>query len=150
MPQSYTCIHSHIIFGTKNRRPLIDDEWAGRLYSYFGAILEAERGVLIAAGGMPDHVHLLARLHPSTSTSDALRLLKTNSSKWIHETFRNLGGFGWQDGYAAFAVSYSNLESVRDYIANQKEHHRKRTFEDEFRKFVTTHGIPIDERYFQI
>lgn len=147
MPSSYTCLHYHVIFGTKDRRPSITDDIRSRLYDYMGGILAREKGILLAAGGMPDHVHLLASLSAQSAVSDILRVVKTNSSKWIHETFSDHRGFGWQDGYGAFTVSPSNLSRVKRYIAEQEEHHRRVTFQEEFIAFLKRHGIPYDERY---
>lgn len=145
MPQSYVCLPIHVVFSTKNRAPLIQTEWEERLYSYIGGILREEKCVLLAAGGMPDHVHLLVSWSKECSVADVLRVIKTNSSKWIHETLH--ADFAWQSGYGAFAVSQSNLDSVKTYIANQKEHHRKMSFKEEFVALLKKHGIPYDERY---
>src|SRR5881409_3671628 len=98
MPQSFGSLHFHLVFSTKNRQPLIDAELQARLYEYIGGILRAEKSVLLAAGGMPDHVHLLVSLSRELSISETLRLIKANSSKWIHETFASLPTFAWQAG----------------------------------------------------
>jgi REP element-mobilizing transposase RayT len=100
----------------------------------------------VGAGGMPDHVHLLVSLGRTLSVADAVRLIKSNSSGWTHEELR-LPDFQWQTGYGAFAVSYSNIDPVKAYIANQAEHHRTRTFQDEFRAFLRRHHLEWDERY---
>ena len=147
MPQSFGSLHFHLVFSTKNREPMIDAEFQGRLYEYIGGILRAEKSVLLAAGGMPDHVHLLVSLSRELSIADTLRLVKANSSKWVHETFRDRGAFAWQTGYGAFSVSFSNLPDVKSYIARQAEHHRVRTFQDEFREFLRRHELEWDERY---
>lgn len=114
---------------------------------YLGGITRDLPGRLLAAGGMPDHVHLLVGLHPSIAVADALRQIKTGSSKWIHETLADQRGFGWQDGYGAFAVSLSQMDAVRQYIARQEDHHRRQTFEAEFIEFLERHGISYDPRY---
>ena len=101
----------------------------------------------MAAGGMPDHVHLLVSLSRESSVSDTLRQIKGGSSKWIHETFPDLGGFAWQAGYAAFAVSYSHIETVKQYIATQAEHHRTVTFQEEYLEFLRAQHFEFDERY---
>jgi putative transposase len=118
MPQSFTCLHFHLIFSTKNRMPLIGADVESRLYEYIGGVLRTNDGRLIAAGGMPDHVHLLASLSKEMAIAEAVRFVKSNSSKWIHETFPNMSTFAWQTGYAAFAVSFSNIDSVKEYIDN--------------------------------
>ena len=96
MPQSLASLNFHLVFSTKNRQPLIDPEILERLYEYIGGILRAEKSVLLAAAGMPDHVHLLVSLSRELSIADTLRLVKANSSKWVHETFPDRLNFGWQ------------------------------------------------------
>jgi REP element-mobilizing transposase RayT len=147
MPQSFASLTYHIIFSTKSRAPLLTGELVPRLYDYIGGILKPNDGILLAAGGMPDHVHLLTSLGRETSVAVAVRLIKANSSKWIHETFPEHRSFAWQTGYGAFTVSYSNMSSVKCYIAGQVEHHRTVTFQEEFREFLKRHGIECDERY---
>jgi REP element-mobilizing transposase RayT len=147
MPQSYTCLHYHLIFSTKNRVPVIAAELEPRLYEYVGGIIRAHKGTLIAAGGMPDHVHLLCSLSKELALADALRLIKTNSSKWVHETFADQQGFAWQAGYGAFAVSYSNLDSVKQYILQQKEHHHRLSYQEEFVTSLKRHNISFEEKY---
>jgi putative transposase len=147
MPQSFGALYFHLVFSTKNRQPLIDDDLQARLYEYIGGILRAEKSVLLAAGGMPDHVHLLVSLSRELSIAETLRLVKANSSKWIHETFPDRQHFAWQAGYGAFSVSFSNLPDVKHYLARQAEHHRIRTFQDEFREFLRKHELEWDERY---
>jgi len=147
VPNSYTSLHYHVVFSTKRRAPQLTPEIRERLIAYVGGIIRAERGVLLAGSAMPDHVHLLMTLHPQTCVSDVMRVVKTNSSKWVHETFTGSAGFGWQDGYAAFSVSASNVESVKDYIAEQERHHAKMTFQEELITFLDRHGVPYDERY---
>jgi putative transposase len=147
MPQSFACLHYHLIFSTKGRSPLMVGELPARLYEYVGGILRNENGALVAAGGMLDHVHLLVSLSREASMSDTLRQIKGGSSKWIHESFPDLGGFAWQAGYAAFAVSYSHIETVKQYIATQAEHHRTVTFQEEFLAFLRRHDFEFDERY---
>jgi REP element-mobilizing transposase RayT len=147
MPQSFTCLHCHLTFSTKQRLPLITPEIESRLHQYLSGILRANNGSLLAAGGMPDHVHLLARLDKAMSVSDGMRLLKANSSKWVHETFSALQTFAWQGGYAAFSVSLSSLPAVKKYLAGQAEHHRKMTFQEELRQLLRRHHIELNERY---
>jgi REP element-mobilizing transposase RayT len=147
MPQSFACLHCHLIFSTKNRIPAITAELQPRLYEYIGGILLAEKNVLIAAGGMPDHVHLLVSLSREISVAQAVGLIKSNSSKWVHETFPEQRAFAWQTGYGAFSVSYSHLDRVKAYLAGQAEHHRARTFQEEFLLFLKRHHIEYDERY---
>ena len=147
MPQSFGSLYFHIVFSTKNRAPLISDGLQPRLFEYMGGILRYQKGVLVAAGGIEDHVHLLASLSRQASIADTLRDLKSNSSTWIHETFPELQSFAWQSGYGAFSVSYSALDSVKRYLANQRAHHQKQTFKEEFVAILKLHDMEHDERY---
>lgn len=147
MPQSYVCLHYHLVFSTKGRRPLITPDLQDRLYGYFGGILRNCGGVLLKAGGMPDHVHLSCTLGKQASVSDSLRDIKANSSGWIHETFPDKTGFTWQAGYGAFSISHSALDRVARYIERQEEHHRAMTYEQEFQTLVQRHGLDYDQRF---
>jgi len=147
MPQSFACLHYHFVFGTKGRAAMLVAEWRPRLFEYFGGALRSEGGCLLAAGGTADHVHLLCRLTREASVADTMRVIKANSSKWIHETFPTAAMFAWQTGYGAFTVSFSQIGALSDYLAGQEEHHRKQTFEDEFRELLRLHEIEFDERY---
>lgn len=147
MPSSYTSLHYHMIFSTKERQPYITSDLQHRLYEYMGGIINQEKGILRSAGGVADHVHLLATFSPTKAVSDLLRVIKSNTSKWIHETFPDQRRFGWQDGYGAFTVSTSGLTDVEKYIAGQAEHHRQVSFKDEFVEFLHRHEIAHDERY---
>jgi putative transposase len=147
MPSTYTNLLYHIIFSTKNREPLIVDAWKEELYRYIGGIVRSEGGVSIEIGGMPDHVHILAKLKPAISVSDILKLIKANSSKWINDEKVRRRGFAWQGGYAAFSVSESQVEVVRRYIRSQEEHHRKQSYQDELIALLQRHGVEYDPRY---
>jgi putative transposase len=146
MPQSFSSLHCHIVFSTKCRLPQIKPDFQPRLFEYIGGILRNHSSPLIAAGGMSDHVHLLVSLSRSISVADAVRVVKSNSSGWLHDELRDRD-FQWQAGYGAFAVSYSNIDPVTTYLANQAEHHRKLSYQDEFREFLRRHNIEWDERY---
>jgi REP element-mobilizing transposase RayT len=147
MPQSLVSLHAHVVFSTKNREPFITPDLAPRLYPYLGGVVRNTGSVLVAVGGMPDHVHLLVSLGRQACVADLVRDVKANSSRWVHETFPDRSAFAWQNGYGAFGVSASILEQVRGYIANQADHHRTVSFQDEFRDFLRRHGIEWDERY---
>jgi len=147
MPSSYTNLLYHIVFSTKDRRPWLAPSIAGRVHEFLGGGIRAQGGVALEVGGMPDHVHLLARLRQDKSLSDAMHDLKANSSGWIHKTFPEAEGFAWQNGFGAFTVSLSQSEDVRQYILDQEEHHKTTTFEEEFTKLFQRHGIEFDERY---
>jgi putative transposase len=147
MPQSFVCLICHLIFSTKHREPLLLPDWRPRLHQYIGGTIQGKGSVLLAAGGMPDHIHLMVSLGKQATTADVVRDIKANSSRWIHETFDSLRGFAWQTGYAAFSVSPSNLHEVKQYIANQSEHHRLHTFQEEFVLFLKRHGVQYDEQH---
>lgn len=145
MPSTYTKLYYHIIFSTKDRRPLIDAAWEERLNSVIGGIIREHQGVLLAAGGMPDHIHLLVSCRPAVALSSLLRDIKSNSSNWVHEQISH--DFAWQVGYSAFTVSHSALDEVKSYIAHQKEHHRKRDFEEELLTILRLNEVEFDEKY---
>ncbi|MGA2497522.1 MAG: IS200/IS605 family transposase [Tepidisphaeraceae bacterium] len=147
MPQSYSSLNTHIIFGTKDRAEMIGADLQPRLHEYIGGIFRDEGCHLLAAGGMPDHIHLLVSLSRELSVAETMRIVKASSSRWIHETFPARAGFAWQSGYAAFAVSLSNLASVKRYIDGQAEHHRTRSYKEELIEFLKRHEIAYDERY---
>ena len=147
MPQSFGALYFHFIFSTKHRLPMITPELQPRLYQYIGGILVPRKCSLLAAGGIADHIHLLASLSRETCVSDTIRDIKSLSSGWVHETFAHSQEFAWQAGYAAYSVSYSNIESVRTYIGSQAEHHRRKTFQEEYLEFLKCHDMEYDERY---
>ena len=147
MSHTFTHIILHIIFGTKDRAPLITADIKADLFAYIGGIVRELGGKALAINGMPDHLHLLVSLPPTLASSDAVRVIKANSSKWVHERWTTRGGFGWQQGYAAFSVSRSAMQDVEAYITNQEEHHRKVTFQEEFLALLNKHGIEYNERY---
>lgn len=147
MPHSYTSQLMHCVFSTKERRPIITAALQKRLFSYIGGIARANNMVLIAVGGIEDHIHLLILLPKTMSISKAMQLIKGGSSKWIHDTFPEHRLFEWQEGYGAFSVSASGKARVIDYINNQREHHRKRDLKSEFTAFLKAHDIDYDERY---
>src|SRR5262245_10288589 len=132
VPQSFGSLHCHLVFSTKYRLAQMSDELQPRLFEYIGGILRNHGCVLVAAGGMPDHVHLLVSVSRTVAAAEVVRIVKTNSSAWLHNEIRT-PEFQWQQGYGAFAVSYSSIDSVKAYIASQEEHHRVRTFQEEFR-----------------
>jgi len=144
---TFTNLLYHIIFSTKGRRPLIALALRVELDKYIGGVIRNAGGVLLDAGGMPDHTHLVTMLRADTSVAEMVRLVKSNSSKWTNERGLINEPFAWQTGYGAFSVSASQVESVRRYVRGQEGHHRKRTFQEEFREFLERHGIEFDERY---
>jgi putative transposase len=146
MSQSFAALFVHLVFSTKRREPRLDDELSPRLYAYFGGILRNHDCQLVAAGGMPDHVHMLIALGRTKTISETVRVVKANSSSWMHSELRRTD-IGWQDGYGAFSVSQSNLPQVEDYLAHQAEHHKRQTFQEEFLALLNRHGLSWDERY---
>jgi putative transposase len=146
MPSTHLSLHYHVVFSTKNRHPWIDVAWRDDLHAYLGGCVKTLDGVPEEIGGVGDHVHLLLGLKGTHSLAEVLREIKTASSRWIHEHVA-LPAFRWQEGYGAFTVSRSNIAPVRNYIATQAEHHRKRTFQDEYRDLLTKHEIDFDERF---
>jgi REP element-mobilizing transposase RayT len=116
-----------------------------RLFEYIGGITKNLKATLLLVGGTTDHVHIAVRLHPELSITEFVRTIKTNSSKWVHETF--LESFAWQEGYSAFSVSHSIVGKVIEYIRGQKEHHRRMTFKEELQSFLERHKIEYEERY---
>jgi REP element-mobilizing transposase RayT len=147
MPESYTNLLYHIVFSTKNREPIITPDYEVRLHDYVGGIVRSLGGISLELNGTKDHVHLLAKLRPDRALSDMLRDLKANATGWMHDVFPSMKNFSWQRGYGAFTVSQSNVQEVRQYIARQKEHHRKVSFRDEFIHFLRANGIEYDERF---
>jgi putative transposase len=147
MPQSYASLTCHVVFSTKNREPLLAEDLTARTYEYIGGICRETKNILLAAGGMADHVHLLVSLGKQMCVADLVRTIKSSSSGWIHRTFAELRGFAWQTGYGAFSVSISNIDAVKRYIANRAEHHRVETFQEEYLEFLQRHHLQYDERY---
>ena len=147
MPKSYTNLLYHIVFSTRDRRPIITAQRRPRLYDYIGGIIREIGGISLAIGGVEDHLHLLAKLRPDKALSNLLRDLKANSSGWMHSVFPDARDFYWQKGYGAFTVSASQVPVVSRYIANQERHHRKRSFRDEFVGMLRANEIEFDERY---
>jgi REP element-mobilizing transposase RayT len=144
---SYTCLQYHIVFSTKERACFLDDDVMPRLVNYIGGIIRGLGGTLLGGNGPEDHIHLAAVLPARRTIADVLRDVKSNSSGWTREEFPSLCGFGWQDGYSAFSVSQSVMPRVVEYIRQQKEHHKKMTFEEELGRLLKQHGIDFDPRY---
>jgi len=146
MPSTHLSLHYHVVFSTKERRAFIDEPWRERLHAYLGGSVRTLGGVPEAVGGVGDHVHLLVGLRATHCLADVVRDIKSTSSEWVHQTIK-LAVFSWQEGYGAFTVSASQLEVAKQYIANQAEHHRKKTFQEEYRELLVKSGIEFDEKY---
>jgi putative transposase len=132
MAHTYTSLLAHVIFSTKDRRPLLDAEVRGRVFAYMGGVVRELKGAALAINGPDDHVHLLLALPANVAVADAVRVVKANASRWVHETWPRRKDFAWQSGYGAFSVSRSNVEEVERYIAGQEEHHRHLSFQEEY------------------
>jgi REP element-mobilizing transposase RayT len=137
----------HFVWSTSNREPWISHEWRDPLYAYIGGIMNNKRAKLLAAGGIYDHIHLYASLPSTVSIADFVNAVKSNSSRWIHESYPKARAFAWQEGYGAFSVSKSQEAKVIHYINEQEEHHSKRDFKEELLDLLEKHGIGYDERY---
>nr|VFK62899.1 MAG: REP element-mobilizing transposase RayT [Candidatus Kentron sp. UNK] len=148
MPQSLSSLYVHSVFSVKNRNPFLKDAEIRRETRVFpGGVAKKLECPPIIVGGTEDHVHLLCRLSRIISQADYVKELKRVSTIWIKKREPALVTFAWQRGYGAFSVSISNLDSVRKYIAEQEEHHKKLSFQDEYRALLRKHGIEWDERY---
>jgi REP element-mobilizing transposase RayT len=146
MPSTHTCLHFHIIFSTKDRHPFIEDAWRTRLHEYLGGLIRNADGIPEAVGGTMDHVHLLVSLGATHDLASFVKDIKQSSSRWIHENI-GIKNFAWQPGYGAFTVSVSNCDDVKKYIGNQAEHHRTKSFQDEYATLLKRHGVSYDEKY---
>jgi len=147
MANTYSALFYHIVFSTKNRTAFIRPEIEERVWAYIGGVARHHQMTAIQVGGVEDHIHALILAPATLAPFEIAKYLKGESSKWIHETFADLRDFGWQDGYGAFTVSKSNVPDVVSYIQNQRAHHQKQSFQDEYREFLKKHGVEYDERY---
>ncbi len=146
MPHSLTFLKNHIIFSTKYRVPWITEGAASRLYAFMTEVAKSKKTCVIETGGIEDHVHILASFHASRSVASVVGAIKANSSRFAKELMDN-PDFGWQEGYAAFSVSESEVERVCRYIRNQRAHHRHMTYEDEIRRICRRYGVEPSEEF---
>ena len=147
MPQSLSSLLIHLVFSTKNREHWLIGDVAKEIHPYLAGILNNQECPSIQVGGISDHVHLFFRLARTRTIAEIVETVKTSSSKWIKTKGANFNGFHWQSGYGAFSVSQSDAEAVIVYIQNQAEHHKKITFQDEYRRFLKRYQVTYDERY---
>lgn len=147
MANTYSSLHYHFVFSTKNRQRWISPEIEQRVWEYLGGIARENALKAVQVGGIDDHIHIALGAPPTTAVSKAVQLLKGGSSKWIHETFPTLSDFEWQQGYGAFSVSRSHLPTVVEYILKQREHHATKSFETEYRELLDRHEVDYDKRY---
>jgi putative transposase len=150
MANTYTSLHYHFTFSTKNREPWIVSEIETRVWAYIGGIARHHKMTGLQVGGVEDQVHALVMAPPTLCPSEIAQYLKGESSKWIHEEFPRLRAFEWQDedGYGAFTISKSQIPDMFAYIKNQREHHHKKTFQEEYLELLKKHDVDYDERYF--
>jgi len=145
VPQSLTFLLIHIIFSTKDRAPLIHDEIRPELHAYLATVARNQGCECYRVGGVADHVHLALHLSRTANIANVVQTLKSSSSQWMKT--KNIPTFAWQRGYGAFTLGRSDLETLLLYIDNQEQHHKKLTFQDEFRAVLQRYGIEADERY---
>ncbi len=144
---SFTSCLIHYVWSTKHREPSLSPDVQERLWPYLGGIAKHNKMKSLAVGGASDHVHILVSLPSTIAVAKAVQLLKGNSSKWIHETFPRLHSSEWQEGYGAFSIGVSGVDETTAYIRNQKEHHRHRSFRDEFAAMLRKHGFEYKEAF---
>ena len=147
MPQSLSSILVHLVFSTKNREPFITSTIETELHPYMATIFRKHDSPSLIIDGTPDHIHTLFALGRTITIADLVEEVKTGSSKWIKTKGREFKNFHWQKGYGAFSIGQSNVEQLKRYIRNQKQHHRRVTFEDEYRIFLKRYMVEFDERY---
>ena len=147
MPQSLANLYIHLFFSTKHREALITDEVRPQLHAYMATVLANLKSPAVLINSVDDHIHLLFQLHRTVTLSKAVEEVKKSSSKWIKTQETGFQSFAWQSGYGAFSVSESNTGQVAHYIKNQQEHHKKTTFQEEYRQFLDRHNIEYNEQY---
>jgi REP element-mobilizing transposase RayT len=147
MANTYTQIHIQAVFAVQNRQSLINPEWKDELYKYITGIIQSYNHKMLQINGMPDHIHIFFGMRPTQSLSDLMKQVKQDSSKWINTKGFVNGKFSWQEGYGAFSYSKSHILRVIKYITNQEEHHKTKTFANEYLELLKESGIDYDERY---
>ena len=147
MPQSLSYLLTHTVFSTKDRAPALDPVVRPALHAYLATVARNVDCECFRVGGVADHVHIAVRFSRTITMAQLIEALKTSSSKWLKTQSPALAAFAWQRGYGAFSVGPSDLNALLHYIDTQEEHHRTRTFQDEYRAFLTKYGIEYDERY---
>jgi len=147
MANTYTQIYIQYVFAVQNRASLINEKWQTQLYKYISGITEKHEHKLFAISGMPDHVHVLISMNPKQAPSDLMYHIKRSSSLWINDNKLVAGKFTWQEGFGAFSYGKSQIPDIAGYIENQKQHHKKRSFIEEYIELLNAFGIEYDERY---
>ena len=144
MAEPYLSLRVHLVWATRNRRPWLDPEWRPRLFGFIDSLVARRGGKLICAGGIRDHIHLYIEPPGTMTISELVVTIKTNTCRWIHQTFPHRKDFKWQQGYGAFTVTAFDDDYLRDYIKNQEIHHRERAFTGEYFGLLERHGITFD------
>ncbi len=147
MANTYTQIHIHAVFAVQNRACMIKNHWQDDLYKYISGIVKNNNHKLLIINGMQDHIHMLFGMRPTQSLSDLMQDVKGYSSKWINKKGFVQGEFSWQFGYGAFSYAKSDLPNVIEYIKNQQQHHKKKSFTEEYMSLLQEFGIDYDEKY---
>ena len=147
MPNTYTQIYIHVVFAIRNREALISSTWKERLHKYITGIIQNQGHKLISINTMPDHVHVFIGMRPDAALSDLVRDVKRDSTNFINQEIRLQGRFGWQKGFGAFSYSHSQIDSVAKYIQNQEEHHRKKSFREEYEGMLKEFAVAYDVKY---
>ena len=147
MANTFTQIYIHSVFTVKNRECIIRPNWEEELYKYITGIVQNNGHKLLAINGMPDHIHVFVNMQPAQAVSEMIQKIKANSSRWINQNKLVKGKFTWQEGFGAFSYSISQIDQVVKYIMNQKEHHRKESFRDEYMKILHQFEIEFKDNY---
>jgi REP element-mobilizing transposase RayT len=147
MAHTYTDLLTHVVFSTSERVPFLSDAIRSDVHAYLGGILRELHATPIAIGGVADHVHILTCIPADLSISDCMRVVKTNSSRWLKQKWPEKRPFAWQQGYGAFSVSESNRAAVIQYIQHQERHHQRRSFRGEFLALLKNHGVAFEEQF---
>lgn len=147
MANTYTQLHIQFVFAVKNRMSLIQSSWEEELFKYTTGIVKNHKHKMIAINGMPDHIHLFVGLHPTQSISNLMQVVKGESSEWINKRGFVKGKFQWQEGYGAFSYGHSQINQVFNYVMNQKEHHKKKSFLEEYTELLQKFEVSFDPKY---
>lgn len=147
MANTYTQIHIQCVIAVKFRQSVIESTWKERLHQYITGIVQNQGHKMIAINSMPDHLHLFFGFRPNQSLADLMRIVKGDSSEWVNKQGLTTSQFRWQEGYGAFSYSRSQIKTVAEYIGNQEEHHRKKTFLEEYEQFLQHFEIEFDKQY---
>jgi REP element-mobilizing transposase RayT len=147
MPGTFSQIYIQVVFAVRGRESLIHSDWEERLYQYITGIIRGKEQKMISINGMPDHIHFFIGMKPSCCLSDLVREVKKSSNEFINENKLSKFRFGWQEGYGAFSYSHSQIDNVVNYIMNQKQHHRKVSFKEEYIDFLKKFEIEHDAKY---